>query len=71
MVWLVCVLELGSKRESGEMVKTIVLGGVEQELYDGHVCALVTLAELLQLSFGIFILPSDGTLRRQRKTYHN
>jgi len=44
------------------MVKIIVVGGIEWELYDGHVYALIALAELIQLSFGMSILPSEGAL---------
>ena len=44
------------------MVRMIVLGWIECELYDGHVCALIALAELVQLSFEKFILHSEGAL---------
>ena len=54
------------------MVRMIVLEWIEWVLYDGHVCALIALAELVQLSFGKFILPSEGALHSgQRKEHHN
>ena len=54
----------------GGVVKMIVLGGIEWELYDGHVCALIALAELVQLSFGKFILPSEDALHSADSVKH-